>query len=96
MQPLITYNLLQSIQLLGESARVFTEKCIRGIEADESRCAAYVDKSLAMATYLVPLLGYDRAAELSQKAHQTGKTIREVVVEEGILTPEKIDEIFSA
>ena len=94
MQPLIAYNLLQSIQILGESARVFVEKCIRGIEADEARCAGNLEKSLAMVTYLVPLLGYDRAAELSKRAHETGKTVREVVIEEGIITPEKFDDLI--
>jgi len=94
MQPLIAYNLLQSIQILGESARVFAEKCIRGIEADEARCAGNLEKSLAMVTYLVPLLGYDRAAELSKRAHETGKTVREVVIEEGIITPEKFDDLI--
>ncbi len=94
MQPLIAYNLLQSIQILGESARVFAEKCIRGIEADEARCAGNLEKSLAMVTYLVPLLGYDRAAELSKRVHESGKTVREVVIEEGIITPEKFDDLI--
>jgi len=86
MQPLIAYNLLQSISLLGESARVLVEKCVKGIEANREKCEGYVEKSLALATYLVPRLGYDRAAELSRRAHQAGKTIREIVVENNVLT----------
>jgi fumarate hydratase class II len=94
MQPLIAYNLLQSIDILGESARVFAEKCIQGIEADEEKCASYVEKSLALATYLVPRLGYDRAAKLSQQAHQTHKTIRELVIENNLMTPAEFDALI--
>ena len=94
MQPLIAYNLLQSIDLIGESARALAEKCVRGIEADHEKCRDYVEKSLALATYLVPRLGYDRAAELSQKAHQTGKTIREIVIEDNIMTSTEFDDLI--
>jgi fumarate hydratase class II len=94
MQPLIAYNLLQSIDILGESARVFAEKCIQGIEADEEKCASYVEKSLALATYLVPRLGYDRAAKLSQQALQTHKTIRELVIENNFMTVAEFDALI--
>ena len=94
MQPLIAYNLLQSILLLGESARVLAEKCVDGIQADREKCEGYVEESLALATYLVPRLGYDRAAELSKLAHQTGKTIREVVIENKVLTSAEFDALI--
>ena len=94
MQPLIAYNLLQSIDILGESARMLAEKCIQGIEADVEKCASYVEKSLALATYLVPRLGYDRAAKLSQQAHRTHKTIRELVIENNLMTPAEFDALI--
>lgn len=94
MQPLIAYNLLQSINLLGESARVLAGKCIQGIEVDGERCAGYVEKSLALATYLVPRLGYDRAAELSKQAHQAGKTIREIVIENNLMASAEFDALI--
>ncbi len=94
MQPLIAYNLLQSISLLGESARVLAEKCVRGIEADKEKCKSYVEESLALATYLVPQLGYDRAAELSQLAHQAGKTIREIIIENNVMTSAEFDDLI--
>jgi len=94
MQPLIAYNLLQSIKLLGESARVLAEKCVQGIIADEEKCKGYVEESLALATYLVPRLGYDRAAELSQQAHLTGKTIREIVIENKVMTSAEFDDLI--
>ena len=94
MQPLIVYNLLQSIRLLGESARVLAEKCIKGIKANREKCEGYVEKSLALATYLVPRLGYDRAAELSMLAHQTGTTIRQIVIENKVLTSAEFDDLI--
>jgi len=94
MQPLIAYNLLQSIRLLGESARVLAEKCIMGIKANREKCEGYVEESLALATYLVPRLGYDRAAELSMLAHRTGTTIREIVIENKVLTSAEFDDLI--
>jgi fumarate hydratase class II len=94
MQPLIGYTLLQSIHLIGESARMLAEKCIKGIKADREKCEGYVEKSLALATYLVPRLGYDQAAELSKLAHQTGKTIREVVIAKNVLTSAEFDDLI--
>jgi fumarate hydratase class II len=94
MMPVIAYNLLQSISILSIGVRSLAEKCIQGIEADVEKCAFYVDKSLALATYLVPRLGYDLAAAISKKAHASGKRISDVVVEEGILTREELDKLI--
>lgn len=94
MMPIIAYNLLQSISILSIGARSLAEKCIQGIEADVEKCAFYVDKSLALATYLVPRLGYDMSATISKKAHDSGKRISDVVVEEGILTQEELDKLI--
>lgn len=91
MMPLIAYNLMQSIHLLALGTRSFAEKCIQGISANHEACASYVEKSLAMATYLVPALGYDRAAAVSKKAHESGRSVREVVVAEGIMTAEAFE-----
>lgn len=91
MLPLIAYNLLQSIDLLAAAARTFAEMCIRGIAADRAACAAAVEKSLALATGLVPRMGYDRAAAVAKRAHDSGKTVREVLMEEGVLSQEEID-----
>ena len=94
MMPLIAYNLMQSIHLMDLGVRSFAEKCIKGISANRETCESYVDKSLAIATYLVPILGYDRVAAVSKKAHETGRRIREVVVEEGIMTGEAFDKLL--
>jgi len=94
MMPMIAHNLLQSIGLLASAARVFAEKCIDGIEADRAACAAGIEKSLALVTGFVPHIGYDRAAALAKKAYETGKTVREVALEEAVLPEETIQEIL--
>jgi fumarate hydratase class II len=95
MMPVIAYNLLQSIALLAAAADVFAEKCIRGIAADREACAAYIERSLALATGVVPAIGYDRAAAVAQKAYDSGRTIREVLTEEGFLSVEEIDKLLN-
>jgi len=96
MLPVIAHNLLQSITLLASASNVFAEKCILGITANRKACEAYIEKSLALVTGLVPEIGYDRAAALAKKAYETGKTIREVAVEEKILPKDKLDKLLSA
>ena len=75
-------------------ARSLAEKCIMGLAAAMEKCAFYLDKSLALATYLVPQLGYDTSAAISKKAHAAGKRIADVVLEEGILTQEELDKLI--
>ena len=94
MLPILAYDLLQSIQWLGGAANVFADKCIRGIEADKEKCASNLERSLALATPLVPHIGYDRAAALAKKAFETHRTIREVAVEERVLPEEEIHRIL--
>jgi len=94
MMPVMAYNLLQSISLLSIAARSFSEKCIQGLRADAKKCAAYVDRSLALATYLVPKLGYDTASAVAKKAYAKGKRIADVVLEEGLLSEEEVKETF--
>ncbi len=96
MLPVIAYNLLQSISLLAEAAAVFADKCIAGLTANREACAGYIEKSLALVTALVPEIGYDRAAEIAKKAYESGKTIREVAVEDDILSEDKIDKLLSS
>jgi fumarate hydratase class II len=88
--PLLAHNLIQSIDLLTGSCNMFAGKCIQGLEAQLEVCEANIEKSLALVTALVPEIGYDRAAEVAKKAHQAGKTIRQVVTEEAILPNERL------
>ena len=79
--PLIAKCLLESIQLLAMAIRAFAEHCVAGISADEARCRAFIEQSMAMATALVPLTGYDRAASLAKQAMHEHRTIRELCLE---------------
>ena len=94
MLPVIAYNLLQSISLLASVAALFATKCIAGLTANREACAGYIEKSLALVTALVPEIGYDRAAAVAKKAYESGKTIREIAVEEKILTEDKINKLL--
>ena len=90
MIPLIAHNLLQSISLLSNASLAFAEKCVDGIEADREACAATVERSLSMATALVPHVGYDKAAEIAKKAHATGQTVRELATREGVMAADAL------
>lgn len=94
--PLIAYNLLQSISLLAGASEALALKCVDGIQADEKKCAANIEQSLALATPLVPHIGYDRAAAIARKAHETGRTIRQTALAEKILPAEQINKILDS
>jgi fumarate hydratase class II len=86
MMPVIAHNLLFSIEILSNGINSFAKKCISGIRADEKKCRAYADTTLAMATVLNPIIGYSSAAELSKEAFRTGKSVQQLAVEKGILS----------
>jgi fumarate hydratase class II len=94
MLPVMAYDLIQSIQWLGAAASAFAEKCISGITANREKCSSYLEQSLALATPLVPFIGYDRAAALAKKAFETNRTIREVALEENVLPAGEIHRIL--
>ena len=93
MMPVIAFNTLQSIDLLSHGVKVFTEKCLNGLEADEQRCEDLLEQSLALVTALVPEIGYDHAAALAKEAHKTGKTLRELALRDGI-DAERLDKLL--
>jgi fumarate hydratase class II len=94
MLPVIAHNLLQSIMILGSVAKIFAEKCINGITANEARCQAFIENSLAMCTALAPVIGYEKSAAIAKEAHATGKTIREVAMEEKVLSEAQLKELL--
>jgi fumarate hydratase, class II len=95
MLPLIAYNLLQSIELLSNAAENLTDQCVSGIEATE-RGPDLVEQGLMLATALAPVIGYDRAAEISKTAYKSGRTIREIAREETDLSEDELDELLDA
>jgi len=92
--PVMTHNVLESIRLLSNACTVFVERCLSGLEADRQRCQTLIEQSLAMCTSLAPLIGYDRAAEIAKQAHQTGRTVRQVALEMGVLPPEQLQSVL--
>jgi len=81
MMPVMAYATLESVELLARAARVFTDRCVAGLEVDRERCEGLVERSLAMCTSLAPIVGYDRAADVAKGAFKEGKTVREVARE---------------
>ncbi len=94
--PLVAASMLDGIELLGRACDLMRRLCVEGMEADEERCRAEVLSSTALVTALVPALGYDGAGRVAKKAQETGKTIREVALGEGLLTEDEFETIISA
>lgn len=94
MMPVMAHNLLSSVELLANGVKVFTEKCIVGLTANEARCKELVEKSLAMVTALNPYIGYDKAAEIAKEAYRTKRSLREVILEKKIMPEEKLNEVL--
>lgn len=94
--PMIALNLLSSIKLIANAARVFVARCIRGLKANEPRCRELVEQSLAMVTALAPKIGYDAAAEIARQAYRTGKTIREVCLAANVLAEDELNALLDA
>jgi fumarate hydratase class II len=92
-KPLICFNLLQSIRLLADAGRSFREHCVLGIEPNRGRVREHVENSLMLVTALAPRIGYDRAAAIAKRAHETDTTLREAALALGHVTAEEFDRL---
>jgi aspartate ammonia-lyase len=92
--PVIAHNILLSMQLLTNAMTVLTERCVRGIEANEPMCRYWVERSAALATALMPQIGYAAAAELSKRSVREGTLIRDLVKREQVLPPDQVDTVL--
>jgi len=90
-KPILAYALLQSVKLLADAARSFTDHCVVGIKANEKRIAELMEMSLMLVTALAPKIGYDTAAKIAKTAHHKGTTLREEAVGGGYVTMEEFD-----
>jgi aspartate ammonia-lyase len=90
MMPLIAYNLIHSIEILGNTIDSLSERCLMGITPRRDRCLAYAENSLALVTALNPHIGYLKAADVAKKSLETGKSLREIVLEEGLMSEEQL------
>jgi aspartate ammonia-lyase len=94
MMPVIAHNLFVSIGLLTSSSRVFAERCVDGIEADEAMCAYWLDRSPALVTALAPKIGYAEAAKLAKEAVEKNLSVRALLVQKGILKGKELDQVL--
>ncbi|GIV95844.1 MAG: aspartate ammonia-lyase [Herpetosiphonaceae bacterium] len=94
MMPVIAYNLFQSMDILTNGVRAFTEKAVRGLQAHREKAEGWLAKNAILVTALNPVIGYLKGAEVAKEAMATGRTIREVVIEKGYLTPEEADKLL--
>ncbi|AVA21810.1 class II fumarate hydratase [Rhizobium sp. CB3171] len=91
--PMMAYNFLQSVQLLGDAAVSFTDNCVVGIEAREENIRAGLERSLMLVTALAPKIGYDNAAKIAKTAHKNGTTLKEEALASGLVSAEDYDAI---
>ncbi len=95
MHPIIAWSSLQAMEVLGNSAKALAERCISGITANIQRAEAWIEQSLALVTPLAVKIGYDKAAELAHQAYLSGKTVREIVKDSGLLPESEIDTLLN-
>ncbi len=93
-KPLMIHEMLQSITILSNGIHSFNEKLLKGVKANLEKNKLNVENSLMLATLLAPLIGYDEAAKIAKEAHEKNKTIKEIVLEKKLFTPEEVEEIL--
>ena len=94
MMPVIAHNLIESLELLGNTCRVLADKCIRGITANRERCLDYAERTSSLVTALAPVVGYDAAAKVFKKSVEENIPIRQAILDSGLLEPAKVNEIL--
>ncbi len=94
MMPVVAFNLLHEIEILTNSIAVFNRFCVEGITANEERCQVYAEGSMSIVTVLNPHIGYAAAADIAKEYLNSGKSIRELVKEKGLLSDEQIQKVF--
>jgi len=94
MMPVIAHNLLQSLEVLGNAARVLAEKCVTGITANVAECRAYAERTASLVTAVAPIIGYDAAARIYKRALAADTSIRQAILDEGSIPAERVDGIL--
>jgi len=94
MMPVIAHNLLFSMMILTNASRVLAERCVDGIEADRQQAAHWLERSPALVTALAPKIGYAEAAKLAKEAVAKNVTVRQLVMEKGLLKGKELDEVL--
>lgn len=94
MEPVMVFNILQSLDILTNVVKVFREKCVIGITANRERCQDMVERSVGIITALVPYIGYENATKLAKEVMSSDKTVPEIISEKGIFTPEEMKKVL--
>ena len=94
-EPIIFYCMFQSIDTLAYAVRTFVDNCVSGITANETRCRYLVENSVGIITAICPHVGYQAAADIAKKALKTGEPVRDLILKEGLLTEEHLDQILN-
>jgi aspartate ammonia-lyase len=95
MMPVIAWNAIHAATILRQAIQVLRTRCVDGIEANQTRARELLDRSTATATALSPYIGYAATAELAKESVKTGRSIRELVLERGLLDAARLDQILS-
>jgi fumarate hydratase class II len=91
MMPVMAHNLLESVSLLANASRIFATRCVDGIEVNDGRPRELLERNAVVVTALNPHIGYDNGARIAKEAVASGRSIRELVLEEGLMTAEELD-----
>ncbi len=94
-KPLIIHNILQSINIMSDSAKTFSLYCVRGIKADKKRIKYLLDNSLMLVTALAPKIGYDKAAQIAKSAYKNGTTLKQEVIKAGLIDQKEYDKVMN-
>jgi aspartate ammonia-lyase len=94
MLPLIAHNLLESLELMERAVNIFIDRCVSGITANRERCKKLLDQSFSTLTALTPHIGYEAATEVARKARSEGLSVRQAVLELGLMDEEKLDKVL--
>jgi aspartate ammonia-lyase len=95
MMPVIAWNALHSSTILANAMSTLEALCVEGIQADDTRCRELLDRSTAVATALSPYLGYAKTAEIAKESVRSGRPIRDLVLERGLIDAARLDRILS-
>jgi fumarate hydratase, class II len=91
----MAHNIVFGLIIVGNASRVFAERCVEGIEADEKQCAYWLERSPALVTALAPRIGYAESAKLAKEALATGLTVKELVMKKQLLKGAELEEVLN-
>jgi aspartate ammonia-lyase len=95
MEPVIAFNLFQSLDMMTAAVSTLTSRCIRGITANRERCRQLVEGSVGLVTALVPVIGYEAASRVAKEAIEHGRPVREIVLQRGLVAPDELDRLLA-